>query len=56
VLGITPPGFEKVISKATEHSHIDHTGSGLRVAKLILNTSLNLFLRDEAYHKWKRKT
>jgi hypothetical protein len=56
LLGITSPGFEQAISKATEHSQFGHTGSALKVAKLIHNTSLTLFLRDEAYHKWKRKT
>jgi hypothetical protein len=56
LLGITPPGLEEAISKATEHSHTNHTGSALKIAKLVLDTSLTLFLRDEAYHKWKRKT
>ena len=55
-MGITPPGFQKAITKATELMSSDYSTSATQIAKIIFDSSLALFLKDEGYHKWKRKT
>ena len=55
-MGITPPGLQKAISKANELKSSDYSDCTAQITKIIFDNSLALFLRDEGYHKWKRKT
>ena len=54
-MGITPPGLQKAITSATELRGSDYSTSATQIAKIIFDSSLALFLKDEGYHKWKRK-
>jgi hypothetical protein len=55
-MGIAPPGFQKAITKATELLSLDYSDCTEQITKIIFDSSLALFLKDEGYHKWKRKT
>lgn len=54
-MGITPPGLQKAITSATELRGSDYSASAAQIPKIIFDSSLALFLKDEGYHKWKRK-
>ena len=53
LLGALPRGFSKDLASHWEEE-IDNTTS-LTISKTILNKSLELFKKDEAFRKWKRK-
>ena len=53
LLGALPPGFSKDLASHWEEE-VDST-TVLTISKTILNKSLELFKKDEAFRKWNRK-
>ena len=54
-LGAAPPTLQQHISQYNTNDHPIHPDITDKITKIIRNVSLELFRKDEGYHKWRKK-